>query len=171
MVRMGRILILVLCRSPNSNSSRDPNVETRRKMTRYYKRLGDLCLLAGAPQDAKNHFETAISTGRSVGEYVFVACAHEGLAASVLLEVAAHESSSAAAFLERYDQCAPLSVFTHPHHHQCSSAVQGRTCVQLDDHCCLPDHLVMRVPAQIESAELQPARGCGKQRFGSLVHA
>lgn len=95
-----------VCRSPNSGSNRDPNVETKRKMARYAKRLGDLCLLAGAPQDAKEHFEMAISTGRSVGEYVFVACAHEGLAAAVLLEVAAHESGSAAAFMERYDQWA-----------------------------------------------------------------
>jgi hypothetical protein len=73
-------------------------------MARYAKRLGDLCLLAGAPQDAKEHYENAISTGRPVGEHLFVACAHEGLAAAVLLEVAAHESGSAAAFMERYDQ-------------------------------------------------------------------
>lgn len=79
-------------------------------MARYAKRLGDLCLLAGAPQDAKEHYEMAISTGRSVGEYVFVACAHEGLAAAVLLEVAAHESGSAAAFMERYDQYAPSTT-------------------------------------------------------------
>ena len=79
-------------------------------MARYAKRLGDLCLLAGAPQDAKEHYEVAISTGRSVGEYVFVACAHEGLASSVLLEVAALESGSAAAFTERYDQYGPRIV-------------------------------------------------------------
>ena len=87
-------------------------------MAHYAKRLGDLCLLAGAPQDAKEHYEMAISTGRPVGEYVFVACAHEGLAAAVLLEVAAHESGSAAAFMERYDQCAPPLVAHHMLHHR-----------------------------------------------------
>jgi hypothetical protein len=91
-------------RGPNISNLRDPTVETKRKMARYAKRLGDLCLLAGAPQDAKEHYENAISTGRPVGEHLFVACAHEGLAAAVLLEVAAHESGSAAAFMERYDQ-------------------------------------------------------------------
>lgn len=74
-------------------------------MARYAKRLGDLCLLAGSPQDAKGHYETAIATGRAVGEHVYVASSHEDLAAAVLLEVAALESGSAAAFLERYDQC------------------------------------------------------------------
>lgn len=76
-------------------------------MARYAKRLGDLCLLAGSPQDAKGHYETAIATGRAVGEHLYVASAHEDLAAAVLLEVAALESGSAAAFLERYDQCGP----------------------------------------------------------------
>lgn len=75
-------------------------------MARYAKRLGDLCLLAGSPQDAKGHYETAIATGRAVGEPLYVASSHEDLAAAVLLEVAALESGSAAAFLERYDQCA-----------------------------------------------------------------
>lgn len=76
-------------------------------MARYAKRLGDLCLLAGSPQDAKGHYETAIATGRAVGEHLYVASSHEDLAAAVLLEVAALESGSAAAFLERYDQCEP----------------------------------------------------------------
>eukprot|EP00892_Ulva_mutabilis_P007561 jgi/Ulvmu1/5177/UM021_0194.1 len=91
-----------------NSGSRDPTVETRRKMARYAKRLGDLCLLAGSPQDAKGHYETAIATGRAVGEHVYVASSHEDLAAAVLLEVAALESGSAAAFLERYDQTTTL---------------------------------------------------------------
>lgn len=81
-------------------------------MTRQMKRVGDLCLLAGSPQDARGHYQTAINTApQKLGEQVWVAAAHEGMAAAILMHIASQDGN-ANTILERYDQCAQLLCFS-----------------------------------------------------------
>lgn len=95
-----------MCSSGADGGGGDGTIETRRKMTRQMKRVGDLCLLAGSPQDAKRHYQTAINTSPAKqGEHIYVGSAHEGLAAAILLHIASQDISSN--ILERYDQCGP----------------------------------------------------------------
>jgi hypothetical protein len=76
-------------------------------MTRQMKRVGDLCLLAGSPLDARGHYQTAITTSQpKLGEQIWVGAAHEGMAAAALLHITAQDGA-ASTLLERYDQCAP----------------------------------------------------------------
>lgn len=75
-------------------------------MTRQMKRVGDLCLLAGSPLDARGHYRTAIQTGsQRLGEQITAASAHEGMAAAMLLHICCQDGA-ASTILERYDQCA-----------------------------------------------------------------
>ena len=102
----------LLCSSA-PDSSGDSQAETRRKMIRQMKRVGDLCLLAGSPLDARGHYQTAINTTQTrLGEQIWVGGAHEGLAAATVLHVAA-QGAGGSTLLERYDQCAPLMLLCH----------------------------------------------------------
>jgi hypothetical protein len=105
-------LIVAICSGGAENAGNDTQVETRRKMTRQMKRVGDLCLLAGSPQDAKRHYQTAISTSApKLGDHVHLGSAHEGLASAILLHIASQDISSN--ILERYDQCGFLCTHNH----------------------------------------------------------
>jgi hypothetical protein len=97
------------CSSGAENPGSDTQVETRRRMIRQMKRVGDLCLLAGSPQDAKRHYQTAISTSTSkLGDHVHVGSMHEGLASAILLHIASQDISGN--ILERYDQCDSMMI-------------------------------------------------------------
>jgi hypothetical protein len=83
--------------------------ETKRKMVRRAKRLGDLCLLAASPEDAIAHYNSAIETGRTQADWLFVGSACEGLASSILLSTAASKAGAETSGLDMYDRCGSIS--------------------------------------------------------------
>ena len=49
------------------------------------KHIGDLCLVAGVPQDAIFHYSVAIDLLRSIGDSLWLCGSYEGLCAASLL--------------------------------------------------------------------------------------
>eukprot|EP00951_Prasinocladus_malaysianus_P031373 scaffold300249_cov51-Prasinocladus_malaysianus.AAC.1 len=53
-------------------------VARKRRHGRLRKAMGDHCLLAGSPQNAADHYMTAIDLSRAVNDFVWLGSALEG---------------------------------------------------------------------------------------------
>ena len=83
----------------------------KRKWLRYYKRLGDLCLLAAAPADAMVHYNSALETGKTLSDFVMIGSAHEGLASAIVLAAACRVGAGSQTHgLDRYDRYSAASA-------------------------------------------------------------
>ncbi|CAG9466654.1 unnamed protein product [Pedinophyceae sp. YPF-701] len=83
--------------TPSARSRAEGDFETRRRLGRMRKHIGDCCLLAGAPRNALEHYSSAIDLARSTGDGAWVAGVLEGTAAAkvaVALEPVVHDAIS-----------------------------------------------------------------------------
>ena len=61
-----------------------PKGRKRRLLGRVKKQYGDLCLFAGSPVDAMNHYRAALEISRSVSDWEWVGSALESMASAIL---------------------------------------------------------------------------------------
>lgn len=54
----------------------------KRRIGRQQKMMGDYCLLAGSPADARDHYQTAADLARASTDFIWAGAALEGLAHS-----------------------------------------------------------------------------------------
>lgn len=52
----------------------------KKRYCRLQKAMGDMCLLAGSPLDAMDHYNTAIELGRATGDHIYLGAAILGCA-------------------------------------------------------------------------------------------
>lgn len=76
---------VTLLRSPLDADTIDENRNRKQCLGRMKKYMGDLCLVAGLPQDAVFHYSVGIDLLRSVGDMLWLCGCTEGLCAASLL--------------------------------------------------------------------------------------